>query len=418
MALDRPHIAIIGAGPIGLEAALYAVQRGYRVSVFERGRVAENVRRWGHVRLFSPFGMNSSEWGRAALRESGHELPADDELLTGQEFVARYLFPLSRLDELESSTWLSDPVVAVGRKGILKTEFIGSPERSRHPFLLYVYGDDRIVEADVVLDCSGTFRNPNRLGSGGIPCLGEPSGLTGDSGYGAPNLIDYGLPDVAGAHHDSYAGKHVLVVGSGHSAATSVVALAGLAGSAPETRVTWITRRRESKPMSRITGDQLPARDELNFVANSLATDPASPVDWIPGAAIREIRFGRDQVHVSLEISAGETVSEARFDRIIANVGYRPDRSIYEELQVHECYATQGPMKLAAKLLGESSGDCLDQTSHGPDALRNPEPSFFVLGAKSYGRRSNFLIRVGLQQIIEVFKLIERDLSAPSKQDG
>merc|ERR1711957_1044215 len=27
---------------------------------------------------------------------------------------------------------------------------------------------------------------------------------------------------------------------------------------------------------------------------------------------------------------------------IIANVGYRPDSSIYEELQVHQCYASEG----------------------------------------------------------------------------
>ena len=64
-------------------------------------------------------------------------------------------------------------------------------------------------------------------------------------------------------------------------------------------------------------------------------------------------------------------------------------------------------MKLAAKLLGETSADCLDQISHGPDVLRNPEPDFYILGAKSYGRNSNFLIQVGLRQIVDVFNLID-----------
>ena len=41
------------------------------------------------------------------------------------------------------------------------------------------------------------------------------------------------------------------------------------------------------------------------------------------------------------------------------------------------------------------------------DALRNPEPDFYVLGAKSYGRNPDFLIRVGLEQIRDVFTLIE-----------
>ncbi len=69
----------------------------------------------------------------------------------------------------------------------------------------------------------------------------------------------------------------------------------------------------------------------------------------------------------------------------------------------HECYATSGPMKLAATLLGETGADCLAQTSHGPDVLRDPEPGFFILGAKSYGRNSQFLLRIGWQQVDDVF---------------
>lgn len=65
-----------------------------------------------------------------------------------------------------------------------------------------------------------------------------------------------------------------------------------------------------------------------------------------------------------------------------------------------------GPMKLAAKLLNESSADCLDQQSHGPQTLVNPEPNFYILGAKSYGRNSNFLFSLGLEQIRELFTVI------------
>ncbi|HVW37886.1 MAG TPA: FAD-dependent oxidoreductase, partial [Pirellulales bacterium] len=48
MAVDTPaRIAILGAGPIGLEAALYARYLGYDVDIYERGRAAENLLRWG-----------------------------------------------------------------------------------------------------------------------------------------------------------------------------------------------------------------------------------------------------------------------------------------------------------------------------------------------------------------------------------
>src|SRR5512139_997665 len=103
MAIDTPaKIAILGAGPIGLEAALYARFLGYEVVVFEAGEVADSVRRWGHVRMFTPFGMNRSPLGLAAIRaqDENYRPPADDELLTGHDWIDRYLLPLSRTDLL------------------------------------------------------------------------------------------------------------------------------------------------------------------------------------------------------------------------------------------------------------------------------------------------------------------------------
>jgi len=55
--VDR-RLAILGAGPTGLEAALAASERGLSFTLYERSAaVAGNVRDWGHVRLFSPWGV-------------------------------------------------------------------------------------------------------------------------------------------------------------------------------------------------------------------------------------------------------------------------------------------------------------------------------------------------------------------------
>lgn len=44
--MERPHIAILGAGPIGLDAALRALAGGYSVTLYEAAaQVAGNVRR-------------------------------------------------------------------------------------------------------------------------------------------------------------------------------------------------------------------------------------------------------------------------------------------------------------------------------------------------------------------------------------
>jgi hypothetical protein len=95
-------------------------------------------------------------------------------------------------------------------------------------------------------------------------------------------------------------------------------------------------------------------------------------------------------------------------DRVVANLGGNPDTGLYRELQVHECYASLGPMGLAAALAKHAGGDCLSVPAQGPAVLKNPEPNFFILGAKSYGRNPNFLLRAGFEQVRDVFTLITR----------
>ena len=94
-------------------------------------------------------------------------------------------------------------------------------------------------------------------------------------------------------------------------------------------------------------------------------------------------------------------------DRILSLTGYVGDHLLYRQLQVHECYATSGPMGLAAELLASDAVDCLDQESHGVEALESPEPNFFLLGEKSYGRNSTFLMTVGFDQVDEVFGALD-----------
>jgi glycine/D-amino acid oxidase-like deaminating enzyme len=94
------HVAVLGAGPIGIEAALHLRQAGHHVTVYERGQVGEHLLRWGHVRMFTPFGSNSSTLGRATLADAHPDLPGPHELLTGHDFRNRYLLPLTQSKDL------------------------------------------------------------------------------------------------------------------------------------------------------------------------------------------------------------------------------------------------------------------------------------------------------------------------------
>ena len=393
------RIAIIGAGPIGLEAAVFARRRGFDVTVLERGYVAENVQRWGHVRLFSPFGMNSSEWGRELLGEA--QLPKLDTILTGFEFADRYLIPLSEHDLLKGCVREFVAVQAIGRRDLWKGDLIGKSARSESPFQLLVMSveseKESLIAADVVLDCSGTYGQHNWLGAGGVPCLGERRHV---------DPSDYSLPEIGGRQRPQFGNRRTLVVGSGFSAATAIVALGKLAAEDSGVSALWVTRSNSSPPISPIADDPLPERAALTEQANRLATGRSSSIQWQPSTVVRGIKRGKSgRLRVTLD-TKGQGGRVEVVDQILALVGYRPDRSIYEELQVHECYASQGPIKLAAALLGETSGDCTQQRCYGAETLKNPEPGFFILGAKSYGRDSRFLLRVGIEQVAAVFSMI------------
>jgi hypothetical protein len=413
------RLAVVGAGPIGLECALYGARLGHEVTVLEAGEVAQSLREWGHVRMFSPWQMNVSALGLASLGVGGlapaGAFPAGI-CPTGREYRERYLLPLAESAALRGRVRTGARVVAIGRDRLLKNEEIGTAARAARPFRVLVSEGagagraiERILEADVVVDASGVFSCHRWMGNGGLPAPGERA---------LEDRIAYGLPDVAGDEAPRHAGVRTLVVGSGYSAATTVLALWDLARRTPGTRAVWALRggagggEGARAPYAPIPDDPLPERAALSARASELARVGDPVVECLRGAVVEQVQPAGDGFEVDLGFElpgGGRGRRRERFDRIVANVGYRPNRSLYEELQVHECYASQGPMRLAAALMGEASADCLAQTSHGPDTLRSPEPNFFILGAKSYGRNPSFLIRLGLAQVREMFQILEDD---------
>lgn len=400
-----PRIAVIGAGPIGIEAALYARQLGHPTTVYETGRIGEYFHWWGHVRMFSPFGMNSTPLGRAAILQENrkHEFPPADSCITGKEHLACYLEPLAKTPLLQPCLKLDHRVQYAGRSGHLKNDTPGSPARSKTPFRLLIQEakkNEQMAEADIILDCSGTYSQPRWLGDGGIPAQGE---------IGVQKRIGYHLENIVGERKSHYAGKNVMVIGSGYSAAATVSQLADIANQNPETWVVWLARSTASQPIHRVEDDPLKERDRLAVRANTLATRSDANVEFHPGTFVERIESILNDQAFRVHARCAGKPRTWEVERIIANVGYTPDRSIYRELQIHECYASFGPMKLAACLLSQAGSDCLAQTSHGRDSLKNPEPGYYILGTKSYGRNSNFLLRAGFEQIRDVFQLIRGD---------
>jgi thioredoxin reductase len=291
---------------------------------------------------------------------------------------------------------LETQVIAVGRAGLFKTE---SAKRAERPFRLLVRDakGERYDEAEVVLDCTGTYATPRWLGDGGLAAVGE---------IAARSQITYGLDDVLGKDRGKYAGKTVLVIGAGYSAATNICRLAELAATHPEMWIIGLVRGPRSQPLPRHPNDPLRERDRLAVQANSLACRGEGNVEFHANSAVQSVvALGPDR-GFTVAARVGGQRQTWDVDRVVANVGFMPDPILSRELQVHECHVSQGPMGVAAALAKQAGGDCLTTAPCGPAALKTTEPNFYVLGAKSYGRNSHFLLRNGFEQVREVFSLI------------
>ncbi len=393
------RIGVIGGGPVGVECALRLRMLGHTVSVYEAGRIGQNVREWGHVRMFSPWSLNRSEAGSSLLRDAGVALADGEQFPSGADYVSAYLMPLVR--EMRGDVRMCEHtrVVSVARSGILKSEEIGGGARHGSEFRLLVEheGNERNETADAVIDAGGVWSQANWAGIGGAPVPGERA---------MGERIERRVPDL-GQCRERYAQKRVLVVGAGYSAITNLAGLLALRGEDAPTQLHWVTLT-PNMPYQLIEDDPLPARAALAALGNTLAGDDARVV-FHGGVGVSAFEERRDAVRVRVEPVCAEGVaSEIVVDEVLSNTGFRPDTEVTRELQVHHCYATEGPMKQAAYLLAGSgdSADCLAQVAGGAAVLRNPEPDFYIVGAKSYGRSSAFLIRLGLEQVDALSELV------------
>ena len=391
------RIAVIGAGPIGLAAAAHLVAKGEAPVVLEAGEsVGAQVLAWAHVQVFSPWRYNVDPVAGALLRASGWKEPDPDVLPTGGEIVADYLNPLAALPQIAPHLRLGTRVVAVARAGYDKMKTTG---REAAPFELRVRSaaGEETIFAQAVIDASGTYGLPNPLGANGLAAIGEPQ---------CRGRIFYGIPDVLGVHRSRYAGRKTLVVGSGHSAFNALVDFAELARLAPGTTITWAVRRSEVGQMyGGGEADALPARGSLGARLRELVD--SGRVRLVTGFRTAALRA--DGTSVTVVDASGTALGP--FDEIVAATGFRPDLAMLAELRLDVDPVVESPRALAS-LIDPNVHSCGTVPPHGAEELRHPEPGFYVVGTKSYGRAPTFLMLTGYEQVRSVVAELTGDHDA------
>jgi hypothetical protein len=217
--------------------------------------------------------------------------------------------------------------------------------------------------------------------------------------------ILHALPDVLGSDRWRFAGRHTTVVGAGHSAANTLIALAELAKSEPGTRVTWLIRNASAVRVSSSPDDELADRARLGsrvdqlVDAGAIATIDSFEISRIEprGRAVRLLgsRLGEPVVHDA--------------DLIVNATGFRPDLGMLREVRVELDDIVEAPKRLAP-LIDPNVHSCGTVEPHGFQELTHPESGFFIVGMKSYGRAPTFLLATGYEQVRSVVAWLGGDM--------
>lgn len=390
-------IAIIGSGPVGLAAAAHLKNSGQKFILFESQKeIGANILTWGHVNLFSPWEYNIDKEAEKLLREEQVKIPNKEIVPNGNEIVHQYLKPLAGIKGIKEHVHLNSKVLAIGRKGLDKTKTFG---RTNLPFSIQVKenGQFKTYLARKVIDASGTWHNPNPVGSGGMFAIGELE----NSKY-----IHYGMPDIKRKALETFANKTILVVGGGHSAIGSILALNSITKEFPRTKIHWVLRKDHIEAVyGGQESDEFQSRGALGIAIEKLVN--SGRVEVHTSAYINEIRRTINGLLIKGTQNEGLFVL-AGIDEIISCTGTRPDFSFLREIRF-ESDASLECVPALTDLIDPNIHSCGTVRPHGEAELRQKESDFYIVGMKSYGRAPTFLMATGYEQVRSIVAHINGD---------
>jgi len=392
-------VAIIGGGPIGLAAAAHLIERGEAPILFEAGAsIGANVLDWGHVRMFSPWEFNVDSASVRLLESAGWTMPPADELPSGLELVERYLQPLAELPAMRAIIRTGTRVIGLSRRNHDKVK---DGRRQHAPFQLHIVcdGHEELVEARAVIDASGSWHLPNPLGANGRPAIGEAS---------LRERLVYGMPDILGAARSRFAGKRVMVVGSGHSAINALLDLIRLREGHPQTDIIWVMR---SRNLQKVYGggedDALAARGQLGLRIKAAVAAGALQI----AAPFPPTHVSAEGDRLLLRSEFDGLAESLSADEIIVCTGARPELELLREMRLDLDPAVEATRSLAP-LIDPNLHSCGTVPPHGEAELRQPETDFYIVGMKSYGRAPTFLLATGYEQARSVVAALCGDWEA------
>ena len=204
-------------------------------------------------------------------------------------------------------------------------------------------------------------------------------------------------------HRDRYS-----AIGNGHSATTTIGTLSRVAKREPGTRITWALRHGAvGNTFGGGSADELPERGALGQRAKKAVKDGL--VDLVTGFRTEQVALDGGQAVLVAE--DGRRLEPAA--RVFVATGFRPDLSFLSEVRLDLDMRLQAPSKIAAEV-DPNLHSCGSVRATGAADLKQPEPGFYIVGAKSYGRAPT-LLALRFEQVHSVVAAIAGDHEAAER---
>lgn len=311
--IDTPAtIAVIGGGPCGVEAALYARFLGYSVELYDAHKVGDSLLQWGDRLMPYPWRELASTLGLAAIEAHDHRLPKLDNIPTYREYVESYLLPIARNDLLYSTVHIHTPVLSISRLGCDGSETVSLERYAEQEFRILLSSSQRgqfSQVVDIVLDCSGSQAVRRGMATGG----GVPIGMTS---LNAP--IYQGRLRIVEKYRNEFSGKRVLLLGNDVAAAANALDLFELTKT-EQSQLFWVMPKR-IEPSPQLLDCACPggplSTDELDQAAKIFCQADDVTVIALHAWGVESIKESGSQILVELQTTEDSTINLC-VDRII-----------------------------------------------------------------------------------------------------
>ena len=378
-ALHDLPVVVIGAGPVGLAAAAHLPERGLPFPVLEAGDSAgAAVAEWGHVRVFSPWRYNIDPAARRLLDDAGWAAP-DPEAAAHRRRAGR---------ATTCSRWRSCPrlaphvrygarVTAISRLGFDRVRTAGRDDRP-------VPRAPRRRRRSCSPARSSTPPAPGAPRTCSAPTACPPTARPTPPACIGPRAARRARRRPGPLRRPAHPRRRRRPLRRQHPAGP------GRAGrQEPGTRITWAIRGRLADRAVRRRRRRRAARPAARSAPAARATSTPAGSSWSPASPCTRSTPTGDGSSV---VSATPPAARSRHRR--------PDRrpppgSAPTTASPPNCAWTSTRSSAAtralAPLIDPNEHSCGTVPPHGVDELAHPEPGYYAVGMKSYGRAPTFL---------------------------